>query len=96
MLVLVTLPFAGCRKFKVRRENPADGWAMLHPRKFISVFGVKIIAHPTVCNANLQYAANILAQMLDGNEDGVPDDKAVSTQLRKNQSNLLLFSSEGL
>ena len=95
--VLVTLPLTIGRKFKIRRLTQEEGWPSLNlnVHKFISVFGVKVIAQSTVCNKNLQFAANILAQMLDGNEDGLPDDKVVITQLQKHKSALLIFSKKG-
>ena len=33
---------------------------------------------------------------LDGNEDGLPDDKHVITQLERHRSALLIFSGKGM
>ena len=89
----MTVPLIIGRKFKIRRLAAVDDW--LDGGKFISVFGLNVIAQPTICNKNLQYAANILAQMLDGNEDGLPDDKRIVTQMQRHKSALLIFGSKG-
>ena len=80
----------------MRRLTLIEDEGALAGGKLISVFGVKVIAQSTVCNKNLQYAANILAQSLDGNEDGLPDDKHVITQLERHRSALLIFSAKGM
>lgn len=92
---LMTLPLANGRKFKIRTTASLKGWPALGTSKFISVFGVRVVAESSVCNKNFQYAANFLAQMLDSNEDGMPDDRNVLTHLRKRRSTLLIFSSKG-
>ena len=91
--ILMTVPLIVGRKFKIRRLAATEDWP--DGGKFISVFGLNVIAQPTICNKNVQFAANILAQMLDGNEDGLPDDKRVVTQLQKHKSALLIFNSKG-
>ena len=93
--ILVTVSLAIGRKFKIRRLTPAEGWPTLGTGRYVNVFGVKVIAQSSVCNKNLQYSANVLAQMLDGNEDGLPDDKRVITQLQEHKSALLIFNTKG-
>ena len=49
--------------------------------KYVNVFGVHIFASRTTLDDKLAHAAGILAQYLDNNEDGVPDNTLVLSQL---------------
>ena len=44
---------------------------------FIDVFGVYVIAPPGAPDAQFLHTANVLAQYLDNDEDGIPDDPEV-------------------
>ena len=48
---------------------------------FIDVFGVYLVATPEAPKAYVDHSANVLAEYLDNDGDGVPDDKAVSDYL---------------
>ncbi len=49
--------------------------------KYVNVFGVHIFASPTTPEDKLSHAAGVLAQYLDNNEDGIPDNTRVLSHL---------------
>eukprot|EP00923_Selenidium_pygospionis_P005507 GHVN01009299.1.p1 GENE.GHVN01009299.1~~GHVN01009299.1.p1 ORF type:complete len:420 (+),score=109.06 GHVN01009299.1:177-1436(+) len=63
--------------------------------KFASVFGVRIIAHKDVEDDKVLHVANLVAQLLDNNGDGVVDSKAMQTQLLERYSAMFIVSDQG-
>ena len=49
--------------------------------KFVNVFGMYVVATPEAPLDYVQHTANVLAQFLDNDEDGVPDDVKVHRYL---------------
>lgn len=49
--------------------------------KYVNVFGVHIFASPATPENKLSHAAGVLAQYLDNNEDGIPDNSQVLSHL---------------
>ncbi|MCH2107049.1 MAG: hypothetical protein MK291_10440, partial [Planctomycetes bacterium] len=47
-----------------------------HLAKFVEVFGVHVVATDSSADAKVLHAATLLAEWLDNDEDGVPDDPA--------------------
>lgn len=62
-------------------------------RKVI-VFGIDIYAAPKVEDSKLLHAANIMAQYLDNNEDGVIDNQLVVDNMNANKAFLFLWKTE--
>ena len=49
--------------------------------KYVNVFGIHIFASPTTPEDKVSHAAGVLAQYLDNDEDGVPDNTRVLSHL---------------
>jgi len=49
--------------------------------KGLTVFGINFLATSEVPNAKLLHAANIMAELIDSNEDGIADNQAVLNKL---------------
>lgn len=62
--------------------------------KSTNVFGVKIIASSKVPNTKILHAAQIMAEYLDNNEDGIPDNQAVVDELVKSKATLVMAANE--
>ena len=62
--------------------------------KQISVFGINVLATQDTPDSKLQHAANVLAQYLDNDEDGEPDNRLVVTAMQKNKATLVMFATE--
>ena len=58
------------------------------------VFGIDIYAVPEVEDKKLLHAANVLAQYLDNDEDGFPDDTLLLVSLQVNRAFLVMWKRE--
>lgn len=72
----------------------------IHPaydvfEKYTNVFGVHIFASDTVPHAKVRHAASVMAQYLDNDENGRPDDPAVVQAMVARQATLIMFNEEG-
>ncbi|MDA7633183.1 hypothetical protein N8766_03665 [bacterium] len=56
----------------------------------IQVFGIRVLAMPDVTSRDLTLCANILAQWIDNDEDGVPDNSNVLDEILKRDSYMVL------
>ena len=52
--------------------------------KFIEVFGIYVVGTPRAPIDKVKHTAGVLAQYLDNNEDGIPDDHEIANYLRSN------------
>jgi hypothetical protein len=71
----------------------ADGVLSNFNRKVV-VFGIDIYAVPGYTDVNLLYTANILAQYLDNDEDGSPDNQEVMNAMVANKAYMVLWKNE--
>ena len=60
----------------------------------VEVFGISIYAVSKVDDAKLLHAANVMAQYLDNDEDGVVDNSLVLESMIKNNAFLFMWASE--
>ena len=60
----------------------------------VDVFGVKLYATPGVSDVKLLHAANVMAQYLDNNEDGIIDNQAVLNKMLEQNAYMCLFDKE--
>ena len=70
-----------------------DGGYELFNRKVV-VFNIPIYAFTTVEDSKLLHVANILAQYLDNDEDGIVDNLIVHDQLKANNAFLFLWKTQ--
>ena len=61
--------------------------------KHTSVFGVHIIALPLVPDEKMEHAANVMAQYLDNDEDGLPDNVMVLKNMLERKATLVMFNN---
>lgn len=71
----------------------ADELARHFPQKQ-EVFGVKLIATRGVPARKLAHAAGVMAQYLDNDADGKPDNPKVIAAMRKRRATLMMFTDE--
>lgn len=60
----------------------------------VEVFGIKLFAVPAVEDAKLLHAANLMAQYIDNNEDGVPDNQEIVDHMVANNAFMVLWKSD--
>ena len=72
--------------------NSDDGFSNFN--KKVVVFGIDIYAVSAVEDAKLLHAANIMAQYLDNNEDGIVDDQLVLDKMLENKAFLVMWKKE--
>jgi hypothetical protein len=62
--------------------------------QYVNVWGVHIIATPSTAEEKILHAANVMAQYLDNDEDGLPDDSRVIKALVRHKSILIMTATE--
>jgi hypothetical protein len=60
----------------------------------VVVFGIDIYAVPDVTDLNLLYTANVMAQYLDNDEDGTPDNQTVIDEMIENKAFMVLWEKQ--
>lgn len=71
----------------------SDGELPSFNRKVV-VFGVDIYAVSGVADDRLLHAANLMAQYLDNDEDGTPDNQAVVDKMVENRAFMVMWENE--
>ena len=87
----LVLFFVGCssEKSDVEQETKTSIFT-----KQIDVFGVHVYATATVADEKMLHAANMLAEYLDNDEDGIPDNQLVVDALVKHKTSLIMAKDE--
>ncbi|MEL7219738.1 MAG: hypothetical protein AAGJ93_00385 [Bacteroidota bacterium] len=70
-----------------------DGVLSSFNRK-VEVFGISIYAVPSVADEKLLHAANVMAQYLDNDEDGTPDNQDVVNSMQAENAFMVMWKSE--
>ena len=70
-----------------------DGFSQIF-RKEVDVFGVRVYATAATPDRKVLHAANVLAQYLDNDADGRPDNLAVVDAMQKNKAAMIMFATE--
>ena len=71
-------------------EMPTENEKAASIDKKITVFGIKVFALNGVTSRDLKLVANVLAQWIDNDEDGTPDNPAVLAEIVKHNSRMIL------
>ena len=77
--------------FKIISNNDHD---LSNFNRKVVVFGIDIYAVPKVENSKLLHAANVMAQYLDNDEDGLVDNQLVLDKMIKNKAFLVMWEKE--
>ncbi len=72
--------------------NTDDGFSKFN-RKVV-VFGIDIYAVPKVDDTKLLHAANLMAQYLDNNEDGIPDNQVVLDMMISQGAYMVMWNKQ--
>ena len=62
--------------------------------KYVNVFGVNIFATKDTPDSKVRHASNVLAQYLDNNADGTPDNPAVVNAMTHVNASIIMVASE--
>ena len=62
--------------------------------KYVNVFGVNIFATKDTPDSKVGHASNVLAQYLDNNADGTPDNPAVVNAMTQVNASIIMVASE--
>jgi len=89
-LLLLTLGIFGCRS----ERPPAPESAKPELTKKVEVFGLFVYATDNVADEKLLHAAAILAEYLDNDENGVPDNRLVMEALLAQNSAVFMGKDE--
>ena len=69
-------------KFEIVDTYPHAACLNTHLDVFINVFGIYVVSTSNIPEVYQQHTANVLAQYIDNDADGVPDDEKIIANLR--------------
>ena len=76
-------------------ENPhTDTPALQGFSKYAEVFGLRVYAEDGFTDEQVLHAVSVLAELIDNDEDGTPDDDALVAQLQKAKFLMPMFAGE--
>lgn len=87
--IILILMFQSCSK-----ELSGDYGFEVFSKK-MNIFGIIILATEETSNNKMIHAATILAEYLDNDENGIPDNAKVVDDLIKHKATLVMFKSYG-
>ena len=61
-------------QFKIINEHPTNNCFNEVLDRYVEVFGIYVISHSSIPDNYILHSANILAQFIDNDADGIPDD----------------------
>jgi len=93
-LVIVFLMSCGSGSSDRPGSEVSDGSDKAHFAKQVTVLGIRVVATNTVADEKLLHAANIMAEYLDNDEDGVPDNPKVLDALVSQNTILVMAKDE--
>ena len=74
-------------------DNVDDAFEIFE--KYVNVFGVNVYASASVPDEKLIHAASVMAEYLDNNEDGQPDNPDVINAMTSQGATLVMFGRNG-
>lgn len=89
LLLILSSLMISCSQPEDNSANPND----IFPKK-TTVFGISVFATSSVSNTAIQHVASVLAEYLDSNSDGTPNDSAVVSQLQNNNVAMVVFANQ--
>jgi len=78
---------------ELAETGPLSGLGSYFDRQ-VHVFGVHLVAAASVSDRKLLHAAGVMAQYLDNDEDGSPDDARVVEEMTRANALLVMFGTE--
>jgi hypothetical protein len=73
-----------------------DQWRFLESvfPKYVNVFGVNVFVTDRTADAKVLHAANVMAQYLDNDGDGKPDNPIVLDEMKRRNASLIMAATE--
>lgn len=94
LTIALTLP-ASAEYFSVGPvpSNAPQGFSQVFT-KHVDVLGLHVYASSTTPNSKVLHTANVLAQYLDNDEDGTPDDPALIANMQSRHASMVMWPTE--
>jgi len=92
----VTIPnenLGGLLKITPLSPDAPEGFSRVFEKQ-VSVFGISVFATAETSDETVLHTANVLAQYLDNDDDGAPDNPAVVAAMRGNSAPMVIAATE--